>query len=146
MTLAGRKTRYLEMRRLLAHETRTVVELLAGMVAQVPEGTRRALMSTLTWDQGVEMAAHADLAEATGFRACFCDPHSPWQRGTNENTNGLIRQFFPKGTEFADVTDEEVARVQDLPDGRPRETLGWSPAEAVAELLSQASEAGATTA
>lgn len=94
------------------------------------------------------MAAHADLAEATGRGACPCDPRSPWQRGgTNGSVGGLIRQLFPKGAGFADVTDEGAARVQDLPDGRPGETLGWrTPAEAVAELLSQASEAGATTA
>lgn len=146
--LVERKTRYLEMRRLCSHESRTVVDLLKEMVGAVPEGVRRALMSTLAWDQGVEMALHAELAEATGFKVYFCDPHSPWQKGTNENTNGLIRQFFPKGTEFADVSDEEVARVQDLLNGRPRETLGWrTPAEAVAEVLSsQASKAGAMTA
>ena len=139
-TLVERKTRYLEMRRLPAHDTRTVVDLLKEMVADVPDGVRRALVSTLTWDQGVEMAAHADFTEATGFRACFCDPHAPWQKGTNENTNGLIRQFFPKGTEFADVSDEEVRRVQDLLNGRSRETLGWrTPAEAVVEVLSKAS-------
>ena len=73
-------------------------------------------------------------------------PHSPWQKGTNENTNGLIRQFFPKGTEFDEVTEDEVRRVQDLINGRPRETLGWrTPAEAMAEVLSgvQSSQPGA---
>lgn len=85
------------------------------------------------------MAEHARFTEATGFRVYFCDPHSPWQRGTNENTNGLLRQFFPKGTEFADVTDEEVREAQDLLNGRPRETLGWrTPAEALAEALAKA--------
>jgi IS30 family transposase len=147
VTLVERKTRYLQMRRLLSHESRTVVDLLAAMVAEVPGGVRRALMSTLTWDQGTEMALHAEFTRATGFKVYFCDPHSPWQKGTNENTNGLIRQYFPKGTEFADVTDEEVRRVQDLLNGRPRETLGWrTPAEAIAEVLSEASEAGAMTA
>lgn len=142
VTLVERKTRYLEMRRLPAHDTRTVVDLLVEMVAAVPEGVRSALLSTLTWDQGVELAAHADFTEATGFRVYFCDPHAPWQRGTNENTNGLIRQFFPKGTEFADLGDGEVRRVQDLLNGRPRETLGWrTPAEAIAEVLSEASGA-----
>lgn len=140
VTLVERKTRYLEMRRLTTHETGTVVDLLKNMVAGVPEGARRALMGTLTWDQGVEMASHADFTEATGFKVYFCDPHSPWQKGTNENTNGLIRQFFPKGTEFADVSDERVREVQDLLNGRPRETLGWrTPAEAVAEVLSKES-------
>lgn len=140
VTLVERKTRYLQMRRLLSHESKTVVDLLIEMVGEVPEGIRRALMSTLTWDQGVEMALHASFTQATGFKVYFCDPHSPWQKGTNENTNGLIRQFFPKGTEFADVSDEEVKRVQDLLNGRPRETLGWkTPAEAISDVLSQAS-------
>ena len=86
-----------------------------------------------------EMAERARFTEATGFRVYFCDPHSPWQRGTNENTNGLLRQFFPKGTEFADVADEEVREAQDLLNGRPRETLGWrTPAEALAEELAKA--------
>lgn len=147
VTLVERKTRWLEMRRLLSHESRTVVDLLVEMAGGVPEDVRRALTSTLTWDQGTEMALHADFTAATGLRVYFCDPHSPWQKGTNENTNGLIRQFFPKGTEFSDVTDEEVRRVQDLLNGRPRETLGWrTPAEAIGELLSEASEAGAMTA
>lgn len=138
VTLVERKTRWLEMRRLLSHETKTVTELLVEMVGETPEDIRRALLSTLTWDQGVEMAAHAAFTEATGFRVYFCDPHSPWQKGTNENTNGLIRQFFPKGTEFADVSDAEVRRVQDLINGRPRETLGWrTPAEAIADILAQ---------
>ena len=85
------------------------------------------------------MAEHARFTEATGFRVYFCDPHSPWQRGTNENANGPLRQFFPKGTEFADVTDGEVREAQDLLNGRPRETLGWrTPAEALAEGLAKA--------
>lgn len=85
------------------------------------------------------MAEHARFTEATGFRVYFCDPHSPWQRGTNENANGPLRQFFPKGTEFADVTDEEVREAQDLLNGKPRETLGWrTPAEALAEGLAKA--------
>lgn len=95
---------------------------------------RDALLTTLTWDQGVEMAEHARFTEETGFRVYFCDPQSPWKRGTNENTNGLFRQFFPRGTEFADVTDEEVREAQDLLIGRPRETLGWrTPAEELAK-------------
>lgn len=147
VTLVERSTRFLVARRLLTHESGTVVDLLAEMATSVPDGVRGALLSTLTWDQGVEMAEHARLAAATGVRVYFCDPHSPWRRGTNENTNGLLRQFFPKGTEFADVTDEEVGRVQDLLNGRPRETLGWrTPAEALAEVLSRAAGGGAMTA
>ena len=141
VTLVERKTRFLEMRRLLSHETRTVVELLREMVAEVPADVREALLRTLTWDQGVEMAGHAEFTEATGFKVFFCDPHSPWQKGTNENTNGLIRQYFPKGTEFADVTDAEVRAAQDELNSRPRETLGFrTPAEALAEELGKAKE------
>ena len=73
------------------------------------------------------------------MKVYFCDPHSPWQRGTNENTNGLIRDYFPKGTNFTKVTDEEVQEMQDQLNGRPRETLGWkNPAEAFAKLLEDA--------
>lgn len=139
VTLVERKTRYLEMRALPRHDSRTVVDLLKGMAASLPEGVRRAALTTLTWDQGAEMALCSELVEAAGVRVYFCDPHSPWQKGTNENTNGLIRQFFPKGTEFDEVTEEEVRRVQDLINGRPRETLGWrTPAEAMAEVLAGA--------
>lgn len=141
VTLVERRTRYLEARRLLAHDSRTVTDLLASMAAGVPEGLRRSLLRTLTWDQGIEMSAHARFTAATGLRVYFCDPHAPWQKGTNENTNGLLREFFPKGTEFADVTDDRVAEVQDLLNSRPRETLGWrTPSEAMAEVLRKARE------
>jgi len=145
VTLVERSTRFLVARRLDARDSRTVVDLLIGMVAEVPAGVRSALLSTLTWDQGSELAQAARLTEATGFRVFFCDPRSPWQRGTNENTNGLLRQYFPKGTDFSLVGDDEVRLAQDQLNGRPRETLGWrTPAEALAEVLSGAS--GALTA
>ena len=121
VTLVERKTRYLEMRALPRHDSRTVVDLLKGMAASLPEGVRRAALTTLTWDQGAEMALYSELVEAAGVRVYFCDPRSPWQKGANENTNGLIRQFFPKGTEFDEVTEEEVRRVQDLINGRARD-------------------------
>lgn len=134
VTLVERRTRFLVARRLLGHESGTVVGLLVEMAASVPDGVRDALLSAPTWDRGVETAGHARLTEVTGPGACFCDPHSPRQRGTNENTNGLLRQFFPKGTEFTDVTNDEVRKVQDPLNGRPRETLGWrTPAEALAK-------------
>ena len=89
------------------------------------------------------MARWRDFAGATGFEVYFCDPHSPWQRGTNENTNGLLRQFFPRGTDFSRVTDAEVREAQDLLNGRPRKTLGWrTPAEEMARTLA---ESGAMT-
>ena len=139
VTLVERRTRYLEARRLDARDSRTVVDLLVEMVGDVPEGIRSALLSTLTWDQGPELAQAARFTEATGFRVYFCDPRSPWQRGTNENTNGLLRQYFPKGTDFSLVTDDEVRTAQDQLNGRPRETLGWrTPAEALAEELAKA--------
>ena len=132
VTLVERSTRFLLASRLDAHDADTVADRLVAMVSGLPAALRR----TLTWDQGVEMARWPRFAEATGFGVYFCDPRSPWQRGTNENTNGLLRQFFPKGTNFSEVTDEEVAEAQDLLNGRPRETLGIrTPAEVMSELL-----------
>lgn len=102
------------------------------MVASLPGALRR----TLAWDQGVEMARWGEFAAATGFEVYFCDPRSPWQRGTNENTNGLLRQYFPRGTDFSRVTDEAVREAQDQLNGRPRKTLGWStPAEELGRTL-----------
>ena len=136
VTLVERSSRLSLVSRLEAHASQTVASRLAEMVAAVPA----ALARTLTWDQGCEMAAHRSFTEATGVKVYFCDPHSPWQRGTNENTNGLLRQYFPKGTDFTEVTDEEVLLAQDLLNGRPRKTLGWkTPAEAYAELLAEVS-------
>jgi len=136
ITLAERATRNVLIRRLPdRHDAPTVAQALTQMVADLPADLRR----TLTWDQGVEMATHLDFTLATDCPVYFCDPHSPWQRGTNENTNGLIRDFFPKGTDFATVTDEQVRRVQDLLNTRPRKTLAFdTPAARLAELLTVA--------
>ncbi|NGM18375.1 IS30 family transposase [Xiamenia xianingshaonis] len=142
VTLVERTTRLVLVRRLEAHPSKLVTSELADMAAGVPS----ALMRTVTWDRGMEMASHAGFTAETGVKVYFCDPHSPWQRGTNENTNGLVRDYFPKGTDFSKVTDEEVREMQDQLNGRPRETLGWrTPAEAYAELLGQAAQ-GALTA
>ena len=85
------------------------------------------------------MARHAQFTLATNCQVFFCDPHSPWQRGTNENTNGLIRDFYPKSTNFADITDEQIADMQRLLNIRPRKTLGWAkPANMLNELLTVA--------
>ena len=90
------------------------------------------LKKSFTVDNGKEFTAHKQLAAATGMKVYFCDPYSPWQRDTNENTNGLLRQFFPKGTSFADITDEMLAEVVDLINNRPRKRLGYlSPAEVI---------------
>ena len=134
VTLVERSSRFLLASRLLGHSAETVAGRLASMVSSLPGALRR----TLTWDQGCEMARWRDFADATGFEVHFCDPRSPWQRGTNENTNGLLRQFFPKGTDFSRVSDGDVARAQDLLNGRPRETLGWrTPAEELARMLTE---------
>ena len=134
VTLVERRSRFLLMRRLLVHDAATVERVLAEMVRGIPGELRR----TLTWDQGSEMARVADFELATSFRVFFCDPHSPWERPTNENVNGLIREFFPKGTDFSEVTDEEVAEAQWLLNNRPRKVLGWKfPSEAMQEVLAE---------
>jgi IS30 family transposase len=112
-----------------------VRDAIAGTITTLPEQLRRSL----TWDQGIEMAQHVQLRLDTGLQIYFCDPRSPWQRGTNENTNGLLRQYFPKGTDLARHSPEELAAVAAALNGRPRKTLGWrTPAEALTEYLSAA--------
>lgn len=134
ITLIERRSRFLLMSRLCSHDAQSVSERLIEMVEGIPEELRR----TLTWDQGSEMAHVADFKLATNFEVYFCDPHSPWQRPTNENVNGLIREFFPKGTNFTKVTDEEVAYAQWLLNNRPRKVLDWKfPSEAMQEVLAE---------
>ena len=103
---------------------------IAETITTLPEQLRRSL----TWDQGIEMAQHVQLRFDTGLRIYFCDPRSPWQRGTNENTNGLLRQYFPRGTDLARHSADELDAVAAALNGRPRKTLGWrTPAEALTE-------------
>ena len=129
-----RRSRFLLLSRLTCHDADTVAERMAKMANSIPRELRR----TLTWDQGAEMAGVKGFELASGFEVYFCDPHSPWQRPTNENTNGLIREFFPKGTDFTKVTDEEVAEAQWLLNNRPRKVLGWRfPSEAMMEVLEE---------
>ena len=120
---------------LAGHGAEAVRDAIADTITTLPEQLRRSL----TWDQGAEMAQHAQLRIDTGLPVYFCDPHSPWQRGTNENTNGLLRQYFPKGTDLARHSADDLAAVAAALNSRPRKTLGWrTPAEALNEYLSAA--------
>jgi IS30 family transposase len=117
---------------LAGHGAEAVRDAIADAVTTLPEQLRRSL----TWDQGTEMAQHAQLRIQTGLPVYFCDPRSPWQRGTNENTNGLLRQYFPKGTDLTRHSAEDLAAVATTLNSRPRKTLGWrTPAEALNEYV-----------
>ena len=109
-----------------------VLRALAERITTLPE----QLVRSLTWDQGKEMAQHAQFTIDTGLQIYICDPRSPWQRGTNENTNGLLRQYFPKGTDLRVVSQEELDSVAAELNSRPRQTLDWrSPSEKFAEAV-----------
>ena len=108
----------------------------AAAVTPVIAGLPASLRRSLTWDQGREMSLHRQIAVAADCAIYFCDPHSPWQRPGNENTNGLLRQYFPKGSDLSAHPPRRLAEVADRLNGRPRKVLGWkTPAEAMAELL-----------
>jgi IS30 family transposase len=120
----------------------TMKDALASTITTLPEQLRRSL----TWDRGKEMSAHAQFKIDTGIPVYFADPHSPWQRGTNENTNGLLRQYFPKGTDLSRWSAEEIEAVAATLNARPRKTLGWkAPAEAFNEHLLFLQRAGVAT-
>ena len=127
---------------LAGHGAEAVRDSIAGTITSLPEQLRRSL----TWDQGAEMSQHAQLKIDTGLDVYFCDPHSPWQRGTNENTNGLLRQYFPKGTDLSAHSTDALDAVALALNTRPRKTLGWkTPAEAFDEALRSAHTSVATT-
>ncbi len=132
-TLVERHTRYVMLFPLPDGNTAEAVRTqLAATVQRLPEH----LWKSLTWDQGKEMAQHAQFSVDTGVQVYFCDPKSPWQRGSNENTNGLLRQYFPKGTDMALLTQADLDAAAHSLNGRPRQTLEWmSPSEKLAEVL-----------
>jgi IS30 family transposase len=132
-TLVERKTRFVMLIALPdGHAADVVADALAAKIVELPEQLRRSL----TWDQGKEMAAHARFSVKTGVPVYFCDPRSPWQRGSNENTNGLLRQYFPKRTEIAHYSQADLDDVAAELNGRPRQTLGWrSPSQTLDEAL-----------
>jgi IS30 family transposase len=132
-TLVERTTRYVLLLHLPAgRDAHLVEQAMREAITTLPAGLAR----TITWDQGKEMAYHADFTIATGIPVYFCDPHKPWQRGSNENTNGLLRQYLPKGTDLSVHSAQNLAQIAASLNNRPRKTLGFmKPSEKLAELL-----------
>jgi IS30 family transposase len=131
-TLVERQTRYCMLVRVKSKDTKTVVNALIKQAHKLP----RELYKSLTWDRGKEMANHKRFSLATDVKVYFCDPQSPWQRGSNENTNGLLRQYFPKGMDLSDVHQHHLNAIARRLNERPRKTLGYySPAEKFAECV-----------
>ena len=132
-TLVERVTRYVMLLHLpKGHGAEAVRDAMTETITTLPEH----LWKSITWDQGSEMSHHQQFSIDTGIDIYFCDPRSPWQRGSNENTNGLLRQWFPKGTDLSIHEPEKLLEVAHLLNDRPRQTLGWKkPAEVLAELI-----------
>ena len=125
-TVVKRQTRYLMLVRVASKETETVVDALIEQARKLP----RELYKSLTWDRGKEMADHQRFSLATDVKVYFCDPQQPWQRGSNENTNGLLRQYFPKGMDLSDIHQNKLNAIARRLNERPRKTLGFeTPAE-----------------
>lgn len=120
-TLVERRSRYVMLAKLGGKDSTTVVDALIELVQRLPQD----MMRTLTWDRGTELAQHARFTVASDVQVYFCDPRSPWQRGTNENTNGLLRQYLPKTTDLSVYSQEQLDAIARQLNTRPRETLGW---------------------
>ena len=133
VTLVERASRYVTLVALPdGYKAEQVRPALAAAVARLPEQLRRSL----TWDQGKEMAEHTKFTVDTGVQVSFCDPHSPWQRGSNENTNGLLRQYLPRRLDFRTLTQADLDAIALELNERPRQTLGFkTPSQALAEVL-----------
>jgi len=130
--LVERQSRFVRLVEVPGKETAGVVRALTRRVQRLPDG----LMASLTWDRGLEMARHARFTVATDVAVYFCDPRSPWQRGTSETTNGLLRQYFPKGTDLSHFSQAQLDAIARRLNTRPRKTLGYrTPAETLAEQL-----------
>ncbi len=131
-TVVERQTRFTVLVKVNGKDTQSVVTALSKQMVKLP----KLLKQSLTWDRGNEMAGHAAFSVATKMDVYFCDPRSPWQRGTNENTNGLLRQYFPKGTSLSRFTQNELNLVAAKLNNRPRKTLGfYTPTQKIDEVL-----------
>ena len=131
-TLVERSTRFVMLVKLPSKDSKTVCAALRKHIKRLPHQLRQSL----TWDRGSELAGHAQLAIDADIDIFFCDPHSPWQRGTNENTNVLLRQYFPNGEDISKYDQRYLDRVARQLNGRPRQTLGWkTPAQVLNQLL-----------
>ena len=142
-TLVERSTRFVMLLHLPNdHRAETVRDAIVEKITTLPVALRRSL----TWDQGIELARHTEITFAADLPVYFCDPHSPWQRGTNENTNGLLRQYFPKTADLTGYSAEHLDAVAAQLNGRPRKTLGFkNPAEVLAQLISNHQTTGVAT-
>ena len=135
-TLVERHSRYVMLVKVQAKDTATVTAALSRKIRDLPAELRRSL----TWDRGAEMAAHKEFSIATDMQVYFCDPRSPWQRGSNENTNGLLRQYFPKGKDVSQISQARLNQVAKQLNERPRETLNWrTPLEALKATVASTS-------
>jgi IS30 family transposase len=142
-TVVERTTGFLSLVHLPnGHTAAAVAEAITTQVTALPKN----LIKTITWDRGPEMAHHARITAQTGIKIYFADPYSPWQRGTNENTNGLLRQYFPKGTDLSVHTAAEIQTIADLLNDRPRKRLGFrTPNEVMTSLIEEDIKRGVAT-